>query len=87
MNYVVYRPGDQLKSDCLFKETENIAPIRSIHLVSPLGRNPRPTGRITSLHPQHPAWSHTQKRPRAGAHGTRRQTYNLTEEEGRILME
>jgi len=51
MNYVVYGPGDQLKSDCSFKKTESIAPIRSTHPVSPLGGNLGPTGRITSLIP------------------------------------
>ena len=57
MSYVVCGSGDQLKSDCAFKEANNIAPIRSTHPVSPLGGNPGPTGRITSLHPLHQAWS------------------------------
>jgi len=47
MNYVVYESRDQLKSDCPFKKTENIAPIRSTHPISPLGENPRPTDRGT----------------------------------------
>jgi len=51
MNYVIYESEDQLKSDCPFKEAENIAQIRSTHPISPLGGNPRPTGRIISLHP------------------------------------
>ena len=57
MNYVICGSGDQLKSDCPFKEAENIAPIRSTHPVSPLGENPRPTDRGTLLHPQQQAYS------------------------------
>jgi len=55
MNYVICGSKDQLKSDCPFKEAENIALIRLTHPESPLWGNLRPTGRITSLHPQHQA--------------------------------
>jgi len=77
--------GDHLKSDCPFKKAENTALIRSAHPVPPLGENPEPTGRGTSLYPQQQAYSQAQRRPRARTDGRRRQTYNLTIEEVKIL--
>ena len=65
MNYVVYGSGDQLKSDCLFKETENIASIRPTHPLPQLEKNPGPTGRMISLYPPTSSISQVQKRPRA----------------------
>jgi len=74
-----------LKSDCLFKMAENTAPIRSTYPVPQLGENPGPTSKGTSLHPQQQAYSQSQRRPKARTNGRRRQTYNLTEEEVKIL--
>ena len=74
-----------MKSDCPFKKTENTALIRSTHPVPPLGENPGPTDRRTSLHPQQQAYSQAQRRPRARTDGSRRQTYNLTEGKVKIL--
>jgi len=76
-----------LKSDCPFKKAENTAPIRSTHHVPPLGENPRPTGRGTSLHPQQQVYSQIQRSLRARINDRRRQTYNLTEEEVKRLNE
>jgi len=74
-----------LKSDCPFKKAKNTAPIRSTHPVPPLGENLGPTDRGTLLHPQQQVYSQTQRRPRVRTDGRKRQTYNLTEEEVKIL--
>jgi len=72
--------GGHLKSDCPFKKAENTSPIRSTHPVPPLGEDPGPIGRGTSLHPQQQLYSQAQRRPRVRTDDRRRQTYNLTEE-------
>jgi len=82
MNYVVYVSEDQLKSNCSFKETENITSIWLTHQVSPLEENSRPTGRVNSLHPPTSSISQVQKRSRTRAHGKRRQTYNQSDWRG-----
>ena len=76
-----------MKSDCPFKKAENTVMIRSTHPVPQLGENPWPTDRDTSLYPLQQAYSQAQRRPRVRTHGRRRQTYNLTEEEVKILNE
>jgi len=43
--------GDHMKSKCSFKKTKNTASIQPTHPVPPLGENPGPTDRRTSLHP------------------------------------
>jgi len=85
MNYVVYGFRGQLKSNCLFKKTEDITSIRSTHQVSQLEGNSSPIGRVNPLHPPTASIRQEQRRPRTRAQGEGNQTYNLTKEEVRVL--